>query len=201
MLDRLTRRLKLAVLLSLLVSAFATTCADAQNADGWGLEQLMTQLGRVQRSNAHFVERKYMKVLKTPLELSGTLVYESPGRLVKRTLKPKPESMTVDQDVLTLERKGRERVLRLQDYPVLWAFVESIRSTLKGDLAQLQAFYTVALTGDAQRWQLSLTPKDPKMNALITAIQIGGGSGKVDTVEVREAKGDRSVMTIVEDPA
>ena len=50
MLDRLTRRLKLAVLLSLLFSAFATTCADAQNADGWGLEQLMTQLGRVQRS-------------------------------------------------------------------------------------------------------------------------------------------------------
>jgi hypothetical protein len=173
---------------------------QTQSNEQWGLDRLMIELGRVQHAKGRFIERKYMKALSKPLELSGTLEYEAPERLVKQTLKPKPESMIVEADSLTLERGGRQRTLRLQDYPVLWAFVESIRSTLKGDLAALQRFYEVRLDGSQRRWNLSLQPKDRKMAAFIDVIRIGGGQGKIETIEVREAKGDRSVMTVVEDP-
>ena len=81
---------------------------------------------------------------------------------------------------------------------MLWAFVESFRSTLKGDLAALQRFYRVTLEGGEQRWQLALTPRDPKMSALIESILIGGGGGRISRIEVREAQGDRSVMTVLE---
>ncbi len=167
----------------------------------WGLEQLMVELGRVQHSRAHFIERKYLKVLKSPLELTGTLAYDAPDRLVKRTLEPKPETLTVEADRLVIENptRGRSRKLRLGEYPVLWAFVESFRSTLKGDLAALERFYQVALEGGPQRWQLSLTPRDPKMSAFIESIAIAGGRGRISRIEVREAQGDRSVMTVLED--
>jgi hypothetical protein len=166
----------------------------------WGLEQLMLELGRVQHSRARFVERKYLKALTSPLELTGTLAYDAPDRLVKRTLEPKPETLIVENDRVVIESQARRsRTLRLEEYPVLWAFVESFRSTLKGDLPALERFYRVALEGGPQRWQLALTPRDPKMSALIESIVIGGGKGRISQIEVREARGDRSVMTVVED--
>jgi hypothetical protein len=167
----------------------------------WGLEQLMAELGRVEHSRASFVERKYLKALTSPLELTGTLAYDAPDRLVKRTLEPKPETLTVEHDRVVIESqaRGRNRTLRLEQYPVLWAFVESFRSTLRGDLPALERFYRVALEGGPRRWQLTLTPKDPTMSALIESIVIGGGQGRINRIEVREARGDRSVMTVVED--
>jgi outer membrane lipoprotein carrier protein LolA len=192
-----------------MLAALVTTVPAAEPGDvgrqpplePWGLEQLMSEFGRIQHSQAHFVERKYLKVLNSPLELTGTLAYDAPDRLVKRTLAPKPETLTVEADRLVIENpaRGRSRTLRLGEYPVLWAFVESFRSTLKGDLAALERFYHVALEGGPQRWQLSLTPRDPKMSAFIESISIEGGRGRVGRIEIREAQGDRSVMTVLED--
>jgi len=193
---RFAAHLAAALLCSAQISAAADdTAVEAQ----WGLEQLMIELGQVQQARARFVERRYLKVLKSPLELSGTLAYEAPDRLIKRTLEPRPETLTVDGERLVIEAQGRVRTLRLQDYPVAWAFVESFRATLKGDMAALERFYRLALEGGPQRWQLSLTPRDPKMSALIESIRIDGRKGRIGKIEIREAKGDHSVITVVED--
>jgi len=189
----------LAVLVTTAVAAEPQATADDTAAEPWGVNQLMSELGRVQHGKARFVERKYLKVLKTPLETTGTLEYDAPDRLVKRTLEPKPETMTVAGERLVIESQARSRTLRLGDYPVLGAFVESLRATLNGDLAALERFYGVTLEGGPQRWQLTLTPRDPKMSALIESILIAGGRGRVGRVEVRETRGDRSVMTVLEE--
>lgn len=181
--------------------AQAVAAADRPvQAPAWDLRQLMQELGAVKRSQARFVERKYLKALNTPLELSGTLRYEAPGRLDKRTLKPKPEALVVDGDRLSIETAGKPaRTLRLQDYPVLWAFVESIRSTLNGDIAALERFYRVELEGSRARWQLYLVPHDPDMRAVISQIAIGGSRDRIERIEVQEARGDRTVTRIVEE--
>jgi len=181
--------------------AGAQVSEPQQDGAGWGVQQLMRELGAVKRSQSRFVERKYLKVLKAPLELRGTLTYVAPGNLVKRTLSPKPETLTVEGDRLTLESTARNgsRTLRLRDYPVLWAFVESIRSTLSGDIAALERFYRVELEGGRARWRLYLVPRDPDMRAVISLINIGGSRDRVERIEVQETRGDRSVTTIVEE--
>jgi len=165
------------------------------------VQQLMRDLSLVSSSKARFVERKYLKVLKAPLQFSGTLTYTAPGRLEKRTLIPKPETLTLDGDQLTIENKARNerRTLRLQDYPVLWAFVESIRSTLSGDLKALERFYRVELEGSPKQWRLYLVPREPQLSAVISLIRIDGGRDRVDLIEVQEAQGDRSVMKVYEE--
>lgn len=170
-------------------------------AFAWDVDELMRQLATVEHSQGRFVERKYLKVLKQPLEMSGTLSYTRPGQIEKRTLKPKPETLTVVGDTLTLDNSARKqhRVLKLQDYPVLWGFVESIRATLGGDLKALQRFYRVELEGDATRWRLFLAPNDSKMGEVISLIRIEGSQTRVDTIEMQEARGDRSVMKIYEE--
>ena len=191
----------LAALVLVLVAGSHGPAWPAEPPAQWGVDALMLQLSEVKQSRAHFVERKYLKVLKAPLELSGTLTYTRPGRLEKRTLTPKPETLTVADDRLTLENPARNerRVLKLQDYPVLWGFVESIRATLGGDIKALERFYRVELEGAPAKWQLYLVPRDSKMNEVISLIRIDGSQAHIDAIEVQETRGDRSVMKIVED--
>src|SRR5450759_5396544 len=161
----------------------------------------MQNLSRVKIAKAKFVERKYLSMLNAPLEFSGILIYTAPGRLEKYTLLPKPESLVLEHDKLTMENKGRNqrRTLVLQDYPVIWAFIESIRSTLAGDLQTLNRFYRASLEGSEDKWRLSLKPAEPTMQTVVKEIHIGGSRNRVRTIEIIEAEGDRSVMTITED--
>ncbi len=175
--------------------------AAAEPAAPWGNEQLMQNLSQVKSARGRFVERKTLAILNAPLDSSGTLVYTAPGRLEKYTLLPKPETLVLDQDKLSIEYKDRNqrRTLVLQDYPVIWAFVESIRSTLAGDLQSLNRFYRASLEGSEDQWRLSLRPAEPKMQTMVKEIHLSGRGTRVRTIEIIEAEGDRSVMTITED--
>ena len=171
------------------------------NAANWGIEDLMRSLAQVKSAKARFVERKELAILTAPLETSGILIYTAPGRLEKHTLRPDPESLVLDRDTLTIDSKaaGKRRTLALPAYPVVWAFVESIRSTLAGDLQTLNRFYQVTLAGDEHAWRLTLKPIEPKMQNVVSEIRIGGSANWISTIEILETEGDRSVMTIVRD--
>lgn len=172
--------------------------AAEKAAAEWGLDQLMRELGRVRSARGKFTERKYLAILNAPLEFSGTLIYIAPRRLEKHTLLPRPESLVLEHDKLTIENKERNqrRTLVLQDYPVVWAFVESIRSTLAGDLQTLNRFYRVGLEGGESQWRLVLRPSEPKMREMVSEIRLSGSGNRIVTIEVLETEGDRSVMTI-----
>lgn len=198
--SRILLRLSLVALLLAATGMVYAAAADTPAA-AWGIEQLMRNLAQVKSAKSKFVERKYLAMLNAPLESSGTLIYSAPARLEKYTLLPKPESLVLERDKLTIEYASRNqrRTLTLQDYPVIWIFVESIRSTLAGDLPTLSRFYRVALEGSDDKWRLSLTPVEPSMQNVVKEIHIGGSRSRVRTIEIIEAEGDRSVMTITED--
>ena len=173
----------------------------APDVAAWGIEQLMQDLARVKTAKARFVERRYLAILTAPLESSGTLTYIAPDRLEKHTLAPRTESLLLERDLLTLgsTQPKRRRTIRLEDYPVVGVFVESIRSTLAGDLALLRRLYEVALEGDERKWRLVLKPSDPKMQEMVSEIRIGGSRNWIGSIEFLEPGGDRSVMTITRD--
>lgn len=183
--------------LAALLILLASCCAQlAHAAEDWDVARLMETLSRTRSSEARFVERKFIALLDQPVESSGELTYVAPDRLEKRTLKPKAESMILDGNTLTLERGGRKRSLPLSDYPEVGAFVESIRGTLSGDYSALQRSYGIALEGNASRWVLTLTPNAPRMAQIIQKIRIAGSQGEVTSIEVFQADGDRSQMSI-----
>lgn len=194
------RRAVLALLAAGLCSSGAIA-AEAGEPVAWDVNRLMRGLGQVKSARAQFVERKHLAILSEPLEATGTLLYTAPGRLEKHTLKPRRESLVLESDRLTLESKERNqrRTFALQDQPVIWAFVESIRSTLAGDLATLSRFYQVSLDGSEREWRLTLKPVEPGMQDVVSEIRIGGSRYRVSTIEIIETQGDRSVMTITAD--
>jgi hypothetical protein len=157
---------------------------------------LMSQLSQVKTARGKYVERKHLAMLETPLESSGTLLYSAPGRLEKRMLSPRRESLILDGDTLVLDSNGHHRTFALQEHPVVWAFAESIRSTLAGDLPTLQRFYEVSLEGHSGAWRLRLRPKESRMRQAASEISLGGSGSWVNLIEIIEGGGDRSVMVI-----
>ena len=175
--------------------------AGPASAAEWGIEQLMQALAAVKSSQAAFVELKHVALLSTPLQSRGRLLYTAPGKLEKRTLSPRRESLVLEGNDLTLESGDRKqrRTLRLDDQPVVRAFVESIRSTLAGDLTTLTRYYAIKLTGSERQWRLTLKPGGQQVQEFVSEIQISGSGDTITRIEFFETSGDRSVMTITRD--
>ena len=165
-------------------------------ASEWNLDLLMHDLASVRSDHSGFVEKKFIAMLEKPIASSGELYYTAPNHLEKRTLKPKPESLTVDGDSLVIDRNGQTHRLQLQKYPEIAAFIDSIRGTLSGDRTALEKNYKISLTGKAERWTLLLLPTDPKMQKVARQIRISGEQNALTSIEITQADGDRSVMTI-----
>lgn len=170
-------------------------------AETWGAQQLMQALAQVKRSESRFVEKKSSVYLAVPLTVTGFLLYEAPLRLEKHSVTPVDERFAVIGDRVSIEREVQgKRVshqITLADYPALRPFVESVRATLAGDLATLERFYVVACNGTAERWQLHLLPREAELRELVTEVRIAGRHDAIHSIEVREASGDSSLMTIL----
>jgi outer membrane lipoprotein-sorting protein len=169
-------------------------------APGWGLQPLMAALHQVRSSTSRFVETRKVHLLNQALRSSGRLIYVAPDQLRKETAEPVPERLTVNGDHLTVERQGeRTRDISLRDYSEVGALVEGIRATLAGDLPALTRYFTVTPDGGPNAWILTLTPREPRLLQLVTAIRIKGSQAVITEVETTEADGDSSDMVVSPD--
>ena len=177
-------------------------CALALHAEaqGWGLQALMQGMAQVSSSRARFVETRHVALLSQPLELSGILSYDRPDRLTKHVQSPFDERLSVEGDTLTLVSKSRgTRVVSLRSEPAVRALVESVRATLSGDRARLERHYEAEVFGTEAAWTLRLAPRDAEVQAMVQSIVLGGSESRLDVIEVLEASGDRSKITILHD--
>lgn len=165
-------------------------------AAAWDIDQLMQSLAKTKAGRASFVEKKYMAMLERPLESSGELRYTAPDRLEKRTIKPRPETMLIEGDTLTLERGRQKHTLQLSDYPELVGFIDSIRGTLSGDRKALERAFRLKLEGNAERWTLTLFPTEAKLLTTVHLIEIAGTRDNVRSINIIQTDGDRSLMSI-----
>jgi outer membrane lipoprotein-sorting protein len=159
----------------------------------------MRSLAATGASTVAFVETRSSSALTAPLVARGELRYAPPGRLERRVSAPVRERYIVEGDRVTIERPGAApRTIALASQPALGAFLESIRATLRGDLAALRRYYRVELEGDAAGWTLVLLPADAALAELITVIRISGSRGRLTGMEVVEAGGDRVATRFAE---
>jgi hypothetical protein len=193
-------KLRLAV-----AAALASLAAGTMTPAGWSagadaaapeLDSLMALLSQRRHGEADFTEKKYLSMLKQPLESSGELIYDAPDHLEQRTEKPRPQSVVLDHGIVTMQIGQRHRVLRLADYPQLAPLIDSIRATLAGDRAALERVFELGFTGTLEHWQLRLEPHDAQLAATLKRIDMQGERDAVREVQVQQSDGDRSVMSI-----
>ncbi len=160
------------------------------------LDRLMELLAAHKHGRSEFIEQQFMRMLKRPLESRGELIYDAPDRLEKRTVEPRIESLIVDGDRITVQRGRSRHELNLSDFPSIAPFIASIRSTLAGDRAGLEREFRIEFAGSVTRWTMGLVPLDAALAKSISAIQIDGARENLLHIEIRQADGDHSLMTL-----
>ena len=179
------------LLATLLLAVLATPALAA-----FDVGQLMTDLARHKGGKAKFVEKKYISLLDKPVVSTGEMSYTAPDRLEKRTLTPKPETLLLDKEMLSIEREKQKLTINLSNQPEALAFIDSIRGTLTGNRAALEKNYLLHLSGTSDKWVLTLLPSEQKIAALVQRITVSGSKNQIRSIEYLQADGDRSVMSI-----
>jgi Outer membrane lipoprotein carrier protein LolA-like len=181
-----------------LLLATTAPLASAQSSTAWGLEPLMQSLAQVHAASAEFTETKTMAVLKTPLQTSGTLRYVAPDYLRKTVLAPTRQDFVLQNAAVTLTTGGKTQQFNLSQAPPLAGLVEGVRATLAGDLPTLQRYYTIALSGSADTWQLLLRPRDAGLSHVLSWLSIRGSENRVTEIDTGGAGGDLTRMSVDE---
>jgi hypothetical protein len=183
-------RIAVSCVLSMIIGAPWALAGDSD------LDRIMSALAQRKHGHVTFVEKKSIALLDRPIESSGELLYDAPDRLEKKTLKPRPESLVLEGGVISAQRGRHHYVLDVKQYPQVMPFIESIRATLAGDRAALERSFKVEIVGNFDEWTLVLRPLDSKLTRTVKEIHIEGEKDLIRLVEIREADGDRSLLTI-----
>lgn len=176
----------------------ALLCAGASLAAhaAFDINQLMGELAQFKGGRARFVETRHVALLDAPVVSSGEMRFTPPDRLEKDTLKPRRETLVLEQNTLTVERDGHSMTWHIGSRPEAMAFIESVRSTLSGNREALQKYYRLELSGSQKDWTLLLLPTSSELQALITRITVRGSGAQVRRIEYQQADGDRSELAI-----
>jgi outer membrane lipoprotein-sorting protein len=178
--------------------AFALLCAALPlNAQAvFDLPQLTQLLAKVKSGEAVFTEQRTVDMLERTLDSSGRLSFAVPDTFVRETLKPRQEKLAVVGNMVTMSAGSRSRTVPLDSVPEAAVIVEAIRGTLTGNRELLERHFAATVAGNPQRWQLELTPIEPRVRELVRVVQLAGQQSQVRGVTVIMADGDRSVMSI-----
>jgi hypothetical protein len=164
----------------------------------WTVEQVVASLKEEREPAVSFEEATYSSLLTTPLIVRGILRFTPPSRLEKEVLEPYRERYVVEGDLVTFEseRKRLKKTISLEEYPGLRGFVEAFRAGFTGDAGRLMQSYDTAIEGTRLKWTLRLRPRDPAGRSMAADIVLSGSEGRIGTIVIHTADGDRSVMTL-----
>lgn len=181
------------VLVSVAISASCINSASAADVD---MKSLMQKFAANKQTKAEFTERKYVRILDSPVESSGDLTFQAPDRLEKRTKLPRAETMLVEGNKVSIERGSFKRSMMLDEYVDMASLVKSLTATFRGDQEGIEKYFGWTLSGPVNKWQLVLKPKSSKLFITLREIRFAGEGSYVHTVETTLTDGDWSLMTL-----
>lgn len=192
------RRPGLLILVGLLLPA---QCLVAAETNTLSLDALMQLMKKTPDPSVSYTEEKTSDFLDMNLISKGSLSLDESGVLEKTVVGSVATSrMVVTETELQIIRPDKEiKSISLQRYPVIKAFLAAFKATLQGDLAELQKYYSVELSGGIKNWHLNLVPSDEILAKAVKSVQIYGSNGKTLKYIIEESRGDTSTLLIGEE--
>ncbi|MGH7747250.1 MAG: LolA-related protein, partial [Candidatus Dormibacteria bacterium] len=158
---------------------------------------LVAGLRQAAPARTAYTEVRFSSLLDRPLVLRGELTYPGPGRLGKRVDTPYREDTTIADGEVTVVRGARKpRHFSLSQAPELEGFLHGFLALLGGDANALAAKFTIAASGDATRWQLTLIPRDARLRRPVATIEVDGSGSHARCFVTREAGDDANVLLV-----
>ncbi|QTD33897.1 outer membrane lipoprotein carrier protein LolA [Pseudomonas fluorescens] len=167
-------------------------------ANAFDLQQLSEQLAKPDVIHGQFIQEKHLRALPQPLISKGSFVLAKNHGLLWLLKTPLQQDYRINAKGI-----ARRDVSGWQLLPGKSAGAEQNRlflAVLQGDSSGLQRDFELALSGDAQKWQLTLTPRSVLLKQVFNQINISGGA-LVNTIELLETQGDSTVLRMQDSTA
>ena len=168
------------------------------SAQAFDLQQLSTQLAKPAVIHGQFIQEKHLRALPQPLTSQGTFVLAKDHGLLWLLKTPLQQDYRITaQGIARRDANGWQRL------PGKSAGAEQNRlflAVLQGDSSGLQRDFELALSGDAQRWHLTLTPRSLLLKQVFQQINIDGGE-LVQRIELLETQGDSTLLRMQDSTA
>ncbi|MCL6704219.1 outer membrane lipoprotein carrier protein LolA [Pseudomonas sp. T1.Ur] len=166
-------------------------CSLSPLAQAFDLQQLSDQLARPDVIHGQFIQEKHLRALPQPLTSKGRFVLAKNHGLLWLLQTP------LQQDYrITAQGIARRDGNAWQMLPNKSAGAEQNRlflAVLQGDSSGLQRDFELSLSGEAQQWKLTLTPRSVLLKQVFNQINIDGGE-LVQRIELLETQGDSTVL-------
>ena len=175
----------LASLMCLLV-AVATPPAFA-----FDMAQLSQQLSQHAVVHGPFIQEKHLRGLSQPLLSSGEFVLNREHGLLWQLRKPMPADYRIDNNGIALRNANGWQAQAKQGVAAQQSRI--FLAVLKGDHQGLEQDFAPNLSGTAESWQLTLTPRSLLLQQIFQQITISGAA-LVERIELVETQGDSSVL-------
>ncbi|MFM9382610.1 outer membrane lipoprotein carrier protein LolA [Pseudomonas sp. UV AK001] len=167
-------------------------------ANAFDLQQLSDQLAKPDVIHGQFIQEKHLRALPQPLISKGNFVLAKHYGLLWLLKTPLQQDYRINAKGI-----ARRDVSGWQLLPGKSAGAEQNRlflAVLQGDSSGLQRDFELALSGDAQKWHLTLTPRSVLLKQVFNQINITGGT-LVNTIELLETQGDSTVLRMQDSTA
>ena len=167
-------------------------------ANAFDLQQLSEQLAKPDVIHGQFTQEKHLRALPQPLISKGSFVLAKNHGLLWLLKTPLKQDYRI-----TAKGIARRDDNGWQLLPNKSAGAEQNRlflAVLQGDSSGLQRDFELALSGDAQQWKLTLTPRSLLLKQVFNQINIDGGA-LVQTIELLETQGDSTVLRMQDSTA
>ena len=182
----------LALALGLVLGATGLTATTEASET---LSKITHLLAAHSRLCADFTQSKSLRVLTRPLVTLGRLVFLADKGVLWQVRAPFPTQLLIKQDVLINWDDGGKAVRSGFDQsPVFGTLSRIFMAFLTGELAQLRDTFQINSRVNMPNWQVTLTPKDKAFAAIIAQVRADGGQF-LDTLSIREGRGDQTTIT------
>ncbi|WP_434767470.1 outer membrane lipoprotein carrier protein LolA [Pseudomonas triticicola] len=167
-------------------------------ANAFDLQQLSEQLAKPDVIHGQFIQEKHLRALPQPLISKGSFVLAKNHGLLWLLKTPLQQDYRITANGIARRDSNGWQLL-----PNKSAGAEQNRlflAVLQGDSSGLQRDFELALSGTAQQWQLTLTPRSMLLKQVFKQINIDGGA-LVQSIELLETQGDSTLLRMQDSTA
>ena len=153
-------------------------------------QELVQQLQQPANVQGDFIQQRFLRALPKPISTQGKFVLLTNQGLLWQMEKPFANQMRVKADGIS-QWNGSQWLANGNV-----AQNEQIRlflGLLSGNVEALKSQFDLDLQGNAQNWQLRLTPNSLLMKQIFVDIELQGGAN-VQQIQLRETQGDRTLI-------
>lgn len=161
------------------------------------LRTLGEKLRTVRVARFRFRERKYMRTLRRPLQLEGTMVFSRDVGLYRHVTSPSRQEQLISADGTLIRRHADGTLERrsLEGTPA-GRYFRGLYGLFAGDFRKLEALGTIVPEGDLGNWRLRIEPGDTPPESRFPTLVLEGRRSVVRRMTLLQNSGDSSVVRL-----